>query len=262
MLEYCKNIFEDLVMLSDEQKERYSNNINLDKLGEEAQNMLFNARVLIIGVGGLGLICAGQLAANGVGTIGLVDNDNIDVSNLHRQILYNTHQVGKPKVKAAEEGILKINPATKVISCSFKIDDNNIADLIKDYDIIVDGTDNLSAHYIINDSCFLNNKRLVQAGASGYEGFVFSMIPPKSHCYRCLYSYGSGIVSSVKKEPVFGPTANIIGILQSSEVIKLILGRKTVLTDEMLLVNLYNNSFKKISFIKNEKCILCQDLKK
>ena len=172
-------------MLSNEQLERYSRHIILKEVGAKGQKKLLNAKVLIIGAGGLGAPAAMYLAAAGVGTIGIADADEVDLSNLQRQIIHSTQDVGKAKVQSAKETMEAINPDVKVITYRTFVDSESIMDLIKDYDFIIDGTDNFPAKFLINDACVMAKKPFSHAGIIRFKGQLMTYVPGEGPCYRC-----------------------------------------------------------------------------
>lgn len=173
--------------LTDAQIERYSRHIILKEVGAKGQKKLLNARVLIIGAGGLGAPAAMYLAAAGIGTIGIVDADDVDLSNLQRQIIHSTEDVGKPKVKSAKETMERMNPDVKINTYHMFVDSSNIRELIREYDFIIDGTDNFPAKFLINDACVLEKKPFSHAGIIRFKGQLMTYVPGKGPCYRCVF---------------------------------------------------------------------------
>jgi adenylyltransferase/sulfurtransferase len=234
---------------------RYSRNITLNGFGIENQLKLMNTKVMVIGLGGLGSVCATNLCANGIGNLGMADNDFIEITNLHRQTLYNTFQAGMEKTKSAYEVLCRLNPNVNIKTYDTKLNEDNIKEILKEYDIIVDCTDNLSSHHLINKACVMNNKKLVIAGVNQYEGFIFSVIPHITPCYRCLYSEKK--IDNAGNQGIYGPTVNILGAFQASEAIKLAINSKNALINKMIVIDLYSNQFKEIVFKKEIKCPIC-----
>ena len=173
--------------LTEEQFQRYARHLILDEVGEEGQIRLLSSRVLVVGAGGLGSPLLLYLAAAGVGTIGLMDGDVVDVSNLQRQILHTTANVGRPKVDSGVEMIRALNPDVNVIPLPMRIDVDNVMDVIKDYDLVVDGSDNFDTRYLVNDACYLGGKTNVHGSIFQFEGMATVLAPNQGPCYRCLY---------------------------------------------------------------------------
>ncbi len=245
--------------LSPEEQVRYGRHILLPEVGEAGQKKLKAARILIIGLGGLGSPVALYLAATGIGTLGLVDADTVDLSNLHRQILYGTDEVGKPKTKAAMERLIATNPNLKCHPYPEKFTTANAAALLSDYDIVVDGTDNFTAHYLINDACILHGKPLVYASLSRFDGMVATVMPRQSACYRCLYPSPppAHFIPNCAEAGVLGVLPGMVGMMQATEVVKLILGIGTTLAGRIMLVDGLNAGFKEITVPKDPHCPIC-----
>lgn len=247
---------------SEVQIERYSRNILLPQVGLEGQEKLLNSKVLIIGTGGLGSPVAMYLAAAGVGTIGLVDGDVVDISNLQRQVIHNTENVGKPKVKSGKETINKLNPDVKVITYNTILTSENIIKIIqdKDYDFIIDATDNFETKFLINDACVLVEKPLCTAGVIQFEGQLTTYIPNNgTPCFRCIFQSTppSGLIPNCSEVGVIGAAAGVIGNLQALEAIKYLLGVKENLAGYLLTFNAITMEFRKIQIRKNTKCDVC-----
>ena len=172
---------------TDEQIQRYSRHIILPEVGGKGQKRLAQARVLIVGAGGLGSPAALYLAAGGVGTVGIIDGDAVDLTNLHRQIIHHTADINQPKVSSARDKMVAINPDTKVVEFHERLTAKNALSILKDYDIVLDGTDNFPAKFLINDACFFAGKPLVHGGILRFDGQVFTILPGKSACYRCIH---------------------------------------------------------------------------
>ena len=208
--------------LSNEQLERYSRHILLKEVGVRGQKKLLNAKVLIIGAGGLGSPAAMYLAAAGVGTIGIADADDVDLSNLQRQILHGTADVGKPKVVSAMETMNHLNPDVKVNTYHMYVTADNIMELIGDYDFIIDGTDNFPAKFLINDACVLAKKPFCHGGVLQFHGQLMTYVPGAGPCYRCIFQEipPKDAVPSCREAGVIGVMAGIIGALQAMEAVK------------------------------------------
>jgi adenylyltransferase/sulfurtransferase len=250
-------------MLSNEQLKRYSRQIILPGFGAEGQSKLSSANVLVVGAGGLGSTVLFHLAASGVGKIGIVDYDKVEISNLHRQIIHCTSDINKSKVISAAEKIKKNNPDVQVSTYDEKLTESNIKNLFKDFEIIVDGLDNFKDKFLVNDYCCKLNKKLVHAGAVGYEGQIMTVLPERSACLRCIFPDGepSDFRQSCKEIGVLGVTVGVIGALQAVEVIKLIVGIGDLIENKILKYNALNSKFYELKISgKNPKCSLC-DLK-
>ncbi len=245
---------------TDEQRERYSRNILLKEVGEEGQKKLLNAKVLIIGAGGLGSPSALYLAAAGVGTIGIADADEADLSNLQRQILHSTADLGRAKVISAKETMEALNPDIKVVPYRTFVNSENIKDLIKDYDFIIDGTDNFSSKFLINDGCVEEGKSFCHGGILGFQGQLMTYVPGKGPCYRCIFKNPPPEEDAVtcKQAGVMGAVAGVIGCLQALEAVKYIIGAGELLTGYLLSYNALTMEFRKIKLPeKVDGCSVC-----
>ena len=219
-----------------EQLERYSRHLILKEIGVRGQKKLLAARVLVIGAGGLGSPAAMYLAAAGVGTIGIVDDDVVDLSNLQRQIIHGTGNVGMPKVESAAETVTSINPDVTVKPYHIRVSAGNIAELIAGYDVIVDAADNFSTKFLINDACVLAGKPYIYGGALRFEGQLMTYVPGRGPCYRCIFRDmpAAGEVPSCKEAGVLGAVVGVIGSMQAVEAVKLILGVGKPLTARLM----------------------------
>lgn len=233
---------------SNEQTERYSRHLILKEIGPEGQKKLLDSSVLVIGAGGLGSPAALYLAAAGVGTIGIVDADEVDLSNLQRQILHSTNDVGRAKVLSAKDTIEALNPDVRVNAYHIFVGADNILDMIKDYDFIIDATDNFSAKFLINDACVMAKKPFVHAGVIRFQGQLMTYVPGKGPCYRCVFRElpPKDAVPTSGQVGIFGATAGIVGSLQAMEAVKYILGEGGLLTGYMLTVDALKMEFRKI----------------
>lgn len=245
--------------LKDDQIERYSRQIILQDIGGKGQEKILNAKVLIIGAGGLGSPCALYLAAAGIGTIGIVDSDKVELNNLQRQILHSTENVGKPKVESAKERLNVLNPDVKIIPYNLRLTSENILEIIQNYDIIVDGSDNFPTRYLVNDACVMSKKPLSHGGIFKYDGQIMTIIPGKSACYRCLFPEPppQGLVPSCQQAGILGVVAGIIGVMQANEVLKYILGNGEILTSKLLIFNALESKFRLVKIPKDENCVVC-----
>ncbi|OGO79227.1 MAG: adenylyltransferase [Clostridiales bacterium GWB2_37_7] len=246
-------------MLNDNQLSRYSKQIILNDIGVEGQQKLLNSKVLVVGSGGLGSPALYYLAASGVGTIGIADFDRVGLSNLQRQILHFTEDIGKRKVDSAEEKLNRLNPDVKIIKYTFRLDDQNIEDIIKEYDVVVDCTDNFTARYLISDCCYLLKKPLVEGAVVGFIGTLMTIIPDVSPCYRCLNHLPpqDGTVPSCADEGILGAVAGIIGTMQALEAIKILLGVGEVLTGRLWFFDGLTMEIEEITLDRSEDCQLC-----
>lgn len=244
---------------TEEQMVRYSRHIILEGVGGKGQKKISQAKILIVGAGGLGSPLALYLAAAGVGTIGLIDADAVDLSNLQRQIIHHTSDIGRPKVQSAQEKIAALNPDVQVITYRKNLDADNALEVFGAFDYIIDGTDNFPAKFLINDAAFFSKKPLVHGGILRFDGQLFTILPGVSACYRCLFNGPppAGVVPTCQEAGVLGALAGLIGTLQGTEVLKLILGIGKPLTDRMLTYNALRTQFREVSFKKNPDCPLC-----
>lgn len=245
--------------LSLEDIERYSRQILLKQIGGVGQEKLLASRVLIVGAGGLGSPAALYLAAAGVGTIGLIDGDRVDLTNLQRQIVHFTRDIGTPKVQSAAAKLKAINPTVNVRMYEERVFAQNIMEILQEYDFVIDGTDNFPAKFLINDACFFAGIPFSHAGILRFDGQLFTVIPGRSACYRCVFGGPppAGAVPSCSEAGVLGAVAGVIGSLQATEAIKYILGIGELLTDRMLVHDALGMSFREVNFRRNPNCPLC-----
>lgn len=246
--------------LSEEEIQRYSRHIILQDVGGKGQLKLKRAKVLLIGAGGLGSPAALYLAAAGVGTIGLVDGDVVDLSNLQRQIMHSTATLGQPKVESGRKTLSSINPEITINTYHQLVDADNILPLISQYDIVLDGSDNFSTRFLVNDACFFAKKTLVSASMFRFEGQLTTIKPHAGYpCYRCLYPEPppAGLVPNCQEAGVLGVLAGTMGILQASEAIKEILGIGETVADKLVIYDALDMKFRKVSRPKDPACPLC-----
>jgi molybdopterin/thiamine biosynthesis adenylyltransferase/rhodanese-related sulfurtransferase len=245
--------------LSREELQRYSRHLIMPEVGLDGQKKLKAARVLCVGAGGLGSPLALYLAAAGVGTLGLVDFDAVDLSNLHRQILYGTKDVGRKKLESAAERLKDVNPNVKVVPHEVRLSSDNALDLFRDYDVIADGTDNFPTRYLVNDACVLLGKPNAWASIFRFEGQASVFWAAKGPCYRCLYQDPPppGLVPSCAEGGVLGILPGLLGVIQATETIKLILGAGESLVGRLLLVDALGMSFRQLKVRKNPDCAVC-----
>lgn len=245
---------------SNEQLERYARHIALKEIGVAGQKKLAGASVLIIGAGGLGSPAAMYLAAAGVGRLGIADADVVDRSNLQRQILHTTDDLGKPKVRSAKETLNAINPDVEVVTYATRVDSRIIPGLISGYDIVLDGTDNFAAKYLINDACVMADKPFVYAGILRFHGQAMTVIPHQSPCFRCVFPTPppNGTVPSCREAGVVGAMAGIMGSIQALEAIKYVTGAGELLTDKLLIVDALTMEFTTAALSgRDPDCPLC-----
>ena len=246
---------------NEEEIRRYSRHIVLKEIGGIGQKKLREARVLIVGAGGLGSPAAYYLAAAGVGTLGIVDSDVVDISNLQRQILHHSPDIGRRKVDSAAEKITALNPGVSVEKHYLRLNIKNVENIIERYDVMVDAVDNFASRYLLHDACFLRKKPLVEAGVLQFLGQVMSIFPGKGPCYRCLFPEPppAGAVPSCQEAGILGAVAGVLGILQANEVIKLILDIGQPLFGRLIIFEALAGTFRDVAFRRNPKCPLCGD---
>ena len=246
---------------TEEQIRRYSRQIILPDVGGKGQKKLLESRVLLIGAGGLGSPAGLYLAAAGVGTLGFVDFDVVDISNLHRQILHYTEDVGRSKTQSAAETVQALNPDVEVIQHPVKLTAENAMEILTDYDVIVDGSDNFPAKYLANDACVLLGKPLVLGAVFQFEGQATVFVPGEGPCYRCLFPTPPppGSVPSCQEAGVFGAVPGVIGTIQAVETIKLLLGVGTSLLGRFLVFDALAMDFMDVKIERNPDCPVCGD---
>ena len=242
------------------QVERYSRHIIMPQVGSKGQRKLLDSKVLIIGAGGLGSPVAVYLALAGVGTLGIVDFDTVDLTNLQRQILHQNDDVGRSKVESARETILSYNPDVRTIPHEEPITSQNAMGLLAPYDIIVSGADNFPARYLINDAAYLSNKPLVDGSILIFDGRATVYLPGKG-CYRCVFPQPPppGEVPSCAEAGVLGMLPGMVGTIQATEVVKLIMGIGTSLSGRLLLIDAIDMDFREVKIRRNPNCPLCGD---
>ena len=238
------------------QYKRFEKQIIIKKIGLSGQKKIFLSKVLIVGVGGLGCPLITYLAASGVGEIGILDFDKVEVSNLSRQTLYGSNDLGKFKVFQAKKHINKINKKIKIITYNKKLTSKNIKDIFNKFDVICDGTDNYDTRYLINDYCVKNKKILISAAISKFDGHLFKFnFKKKGPCYRCFMPEKPIEESNCQTEGIFSPVAGIMGSLQANEVLKSILNTKDFLINHMIVFDSLKTEFRKLKISINPKCI-------
>jgi molybdopterin/thiamine biosynthesis adenylyltransferase len=245
--------------MSAEQRNRYSRHTLLPEVGVEGQLKLLNSKVLLLGAGGLGAPTALYLAAAGVGTLGIVDDDEVDESNLQRQVIHNTERVGMPKTESARKTIEALNPDVKVVEYRQRLDASNIIDIIKDYDVIVDGADNFPTRYLLNDASVRLRKPVVSASILAFDGQISTFVPFEGPCYRCLYPTPppAELAPSCGAAGVLGAMAGVMGLLQANEVLKLVMGIGEPLIGRLLLYDSLGTRFTELKVRRDPECPIC-----
>lgn len=241
------------------QIQRYARQLILPGIGGKGQRRLLDASVLVVGAGGLGSPCALYLAAAGVGRIGLLDNDSVDLCNLHRQILHSTPDLGRPKTQSGQETLEQINPDVTVISLQERIEPDNALAIIADYEIIVDGSDNFPTKFLLNDACVLARKPLVHAGVSQFDGQVTTILPTRGPCYRCVFPEPPPpcLIPTCQEAGILGVLPGVIGTIQATEVIKFLLDLGDLLVGRMLVYDALRMSFREVQLPKDPECAVC-----
>jgi molybdopterin-synthase adenylyltransferase len=248
--------------LSEAQFERYARHLVLDEVGEEGQQTLLQSRVLVIGAGGLGSPLLLYLAAAGVGTLGVVDNDDVDLSNLQRQIVHATESVGAPKVDSARRTLARANPEVRIEAHGLRLDDSNAAALVGRYDVVADGSDNFATRYLLNDVCYRLKKPLVGAALSPFDGQLSTFkayLGPPHPCYRCLFREAPppDAVPRCETAGILGAIAGVMGTLQATEVLKELLGIGESLSGTLLAYDALRTSFHSIKLPRDPDCPTC-----
>ena len=244
---------------TDEQIKRYSRHIILPEVGGKGQKKILQSKVLVIGAGGLGSPAAYYLAAAGVGTIGIIDGDVVDISNLQRQIIHQTPDIDKPKVISAKEKIEALNPDVEVKTYHELLTSHNALNLFKEYDVILDGTDNFPAKFLANDAAVFADKPLVHGGILRFIGQIMSIVPHKTACYRCVFNSPppAGLIPTCQEAGVVGVLAGVVGTIQATEVLKLLLSIGEPLKNRLMTFDARNMEFREIKIKKNPQCPVC-----
>lgn len=247
----------------EEQIRRYSRHIILPEVGGKGQKKLLESAVLCIGAGGLGAPAIEYLAAAGVGTLGIIDDDVVDLSNLQRQVIHGGN-VGIQKVKSAEQFVNRLNPDVNVVAYTERLNQENILGIIRDYDFIIDGSDNFATRFLVNDACVFENKPLSHGSIFRFEGQVTTIVPHKGPCYRCLFEHAPppGMVPSCQEAGVLGVLPGIIGVIQATEAIKYLLGIGELLVGRLIYYDALNMSFDEIKVRWNRECPVCGEAPK
>jgi len=248
--------------LNESQIHRYSRNILLNDIGGIGQKILLSAKVLVVGAGGLGSPVLYYLAASGIGNIGIIDHDQVDISNLQRQILYSTNDIKRKKATRAKEKLISLNPDINVKVYTDKLNVNNINNVIKDYDFIADGSDNFETRFILNDNCFSQKKVLISGAVQGFEGYISTFNfndKISSPCYRCIFPEPppDDIVENCSTAGILGSVAGVVGSIQATESIKVLLNIGETLESKLLIIDIKNLLFKTIKINKDLNCRIC-----
>jgi molybdopterin/thiamine biosynthesis adenylyltransferase/rhodanese-related sulfurtransferase len=254
--------FERPLALTPEQRERYSRHLLIPEVGLEGQQKLLESKVLLIGAGGLGSPAALYLAAAGVGTLGIVDNDEVDLSNLQRQVIHTNERIGTPKVESAKQTIEALNPDVTVVPHQVRLEQDNVLDLIREYDVIVDGADNFPTRYLLNDAAVRERKPVVHASILGFDGQLTTFVPYDGPCYRCLYPQPppAELAPSCGANGVLGVLPGIMGLLQANEVIQLVIEQGRPLVGRLLLFEALSTEFTELKVRRDaEGCPVCGD---
>jgi len=249
------------VALSPAEIARYQRHLSLAEIGAVGQEQLKRARVLVIGAGGLGSPSSLYLAASGVGTIGIVDCDRVDVSNLQRQVLFDTGSIDRSKAEAARERLRALNPEINVIAHAVELRASNVCGILKDYDVVLDGTDRMATRFLVSDACVILKKPLVSAAIHRFEGQAMTYVPGRSPCYRCLFPEppAPGTVPSCAEAGVLGVLPGVLGTIQATEAIKLIVGAGEPLVGRLLTYGALDMSFQEFAFARRADCAVCGD---
>jgi molybdopterin-synthase adenylyltransferase len=247
--------------LSDEQIQRYARHLILDEVGEAGQDKLLASRVLVVGAGGLGSPVLMYLAAAGVGTLGVVDDDEVDLSNLQRQIIHSTANIGAPKVKSAVESLAAINPEVRVTPHELRLSAANARALIREYDVVCDGSDNFATRYLLNDACYFERRPLVAASLLRFEGQLstFKAYDGDTPCYRCLFREAPppDLVPRCEQAGILGSVAGVLGTLQATETIKELLGLGRSLAGRLMIYDALEGTTRSINVPRDPDCPLC-----
>jgi len=247
--------------LGAEQRQRYSRHLLVPEVGEAGQARLLESKVLLVGAGGLGSPAALYLAAAGVGTLGIVDSDVVDLSNLQRQVLHTNARVGRPKTESAAETIRALNPDVSVVRHDVRLDSSNVLETLRPYDVVLDGCDNFATKYLVNDAAHLLGKPNVFGSIFRFEGQASVFVPGEGPCYRCLFPEPppAGLAPSCDEAGVLGVLPGVVGLLQATEVVKLLLGRGRTLVGRLLTYDALEMRFEEYQARRDPRCRLCGD---
>lgn len=246
---------------SEEDSQRYSRQMVIPEVGKHGQEKLRASRVLLVGVGGLGSPAAFYLAAAGVGTLGLIDSDEVSISNLQRQILHQHHNLGKKKVDSARQTLHRLNPGVEIETYPHWIDVGNAREIISQYHLVVDGTDNLPTRFLVNDACVMLKKPFIYGSVMRFEGQSSVFAPPRSGCYRCLFKElpPPGSVPGCQETGVIGVAPGIIGLVEATEAMKLLLEIGEPLLNRLLIYDGLQMNFLEVNFFRDPACLVCGD---
>jgi adenylyltransferase/sulfurtransferase len=248
------------MVLGPAERERYSRHLLLPEIGAAGQEKLKAARVLVVGAGGLGSPASLYLAAAGIGTLGIVDHDRVDLSNLQRQLLFDTAAVGASKALGAQSRLRALNPEIDVVAHELELDAGNALELLRGYDCVLDGSDRLATRYLVNDACVLLKRPLVSAAIHRFEGQAMTYVPGAGPCYRCLFpEVPDGMVPNCAEAGVLGVLPGIMGVLQATEAIKLILGLGDTLAGRLLCYDAIKTRFRELRLRRDPACPTCGD---
>jgi adenylyltransferase/sulfurtransferase len=249
------------VPFTEEQIKRYSRHIILPEVGGKGQKKLLSSKALLVGAGGLGSPAGLYLAAAGIGTIGVIDADTVDLSNLQRQVLHSTKDLERPKAFSAQERMQGINPDVKVIPYPIRLTAENALGIIKDYDIVLEGSDNFPTKFLVNDACVMLGRPLVLAGILRFEGQLFTIQPGKGPCYRCIFRNAppAGLIPSCQEAGILGAVAGVMGTLQAVETLKILLGVGESAAGKIVLFDASTTEFKNVNVRRDPDCPVCSD---
>jgi molybdopterin/thiamine biosynthesis adenylyltransferase len=245
--------------LNSEELARYSRQIAVSEIGTDGQERLRSGRVLVIGAGGLGSPAAIYLAAVGVGRLGIVDSDTVELSNLQRQVIHTMADLGRSKTASAAEKLVSLNPAVKVDVYPLRLESRNAAELIEQYDFIIDATDNFESKFIINDACISADRPFCHAGVIRMSGQIMTVLPGRSACYRCVFNSppDASDVPPARVQGVFGIVPGVIGTLQAMEAARYLLGKGELLTNTLLTYDAMKSEFRRVAVRRNPACMAC-----
>jgi adenylyltransferase/sulfurtransferase len=249
-------------VLTQEEEARYARQIVISEIGREGQEKLKASRILIVGAGGLGSPAAMYLACAGVGTIGLVDEDTVSISNLQRQILHGSDNIGMKKVESAKRTLNRLNPHVNVVTYDTRLSKEDAESIIADYDLVVDAVDNLETRYLVNDICVNLRKPLVEAGVMRFDGMILTILPGKGPCYRCVFPSPppEDAVGTAREMGIFGAIPGIIGCTEAVEAVKALLGIGDPLAGRLLLFSGLDMNWREVRVSPNQKCPACKEL--
>lgn len=246
-----------MLSLTDDERKRYARQLMLQEIGETGQIRLKTAKVLVVGTGGLGSSVLYYLAAAGIGTLGVADNDAVDLSNLQRQILHTTADLGCPKTVSAFQKLARLNPGIDLVPIACRVTEENVNDIISGYEVIVDATDNFSARFILNKACVNAGKPLIHGAILGFFGQAITVVPGQGPCYRCIFHEHPDPQNLLPAPGVLGAVAGTIGAIQAAEVVKIVLGKGKPLLGRLLTYDALEASFREVQVKRNPSCFDC-----